>query len=71
MAYKPKKKFYNDLKSFAKELTDNGIKVLSFDGHKIVTKDWNYTLYDHTLITKSSKVPTVSPKKSKKNAENP
>ena len=55
MTYQPKKKSYNDLKSFAKELTDNGIKVLSFDGHKIVTKDYYYTLYDRTLITKSSK----------------
>ena len=54
-AYNPKKKVYNDLKSFVKELTDNGVKVLSFDGHKIVTKDYNYTMVDRTVITKSSK----------------
>jgi len=53
--YEPKKKIYNDLKSFVKELTEEGVKVLSFDGHKIVTKDYIYTLYDRTLITKSSK----------------
>ena len=57
-AYKPKKKVYNDLKSFVKELTDNKVKVLSFDGHKIVTKDYNYTMVDRTLITKSSKEST-------------
>lgn len=53
--YKPKKKRYNDLKSFVKELTEEGVKILTFDGHKIVTKDYNYTLFDSTLITKSSK----------------
>ena len=53
--YEPKKKVYNDLKSFAKELTENGVKVVQYNGHKIVTKDWIYTLYDRTLITKSSK----------------
>jgi hypothetical protein len=53
--YKPKRKFYNDLKSFAKELADNGVKVQSFDGNKIVTRDWNYTLFDRSLITKGSK----------------
>lgn len=54
-AYEPKKKVYNDLKSFVKELTDNGVKVLKYDGHEIVTKDYKYTMVDRTLITKSSK----------------
>jgi len=53
--YEPKKKVYNDLRSFAKELADNGVKILSDDGHKIVTKDWNYTMVDRAIITKSSK----------------
>ena len=53
--YQPKKKRYHDLKSFAKELKENNVKILTFDGHKIVTKDYNYTLFDSTLITKSSK----------------
>ena len=53
--YEPKKKRYNDLKSFAKELSDAGVKVKLYDGHEIITKDAKYTLYDGQLIIKSPK----------------
>jgi hypothetical protein len=51
--YKPKKKKYNDLGSFVKELRDNGVEVIVWNGVEIVTKDARYTLFDGSLITKS------------------
>ena len=54
--YQPKKKRYNDLKTFAKELTDNKVKVKLYDGFQIITKDAKYTLYDGQLIIKSLSV---------------
>ena len=53
--YQPKKKKYNDLKSFAKELTDNKVKVKLYDGLQVITKDAKYTLYDGQLIVQSHK----------------
>ncbi len=44
--YKPKKKKYNDLGSFKKELEENKIKVLDFVGHTLSTKHMEYCLVD-------------------------
>lgn len=51
--YQPKKKNYNDLKSFAKELTDNKVKVKLYDGFQVITKDAKYTLYDGQITCTS------------------
>ena len=45
--YKPKKKRYNDLRSLAKEMVDNKVKIILDDGFSITTKDGTrYMLYD-------------------------
>ena len=52
-SYQPKKKKYNDLTSFFKELKESGVPVIVWNGVEIVTKDARYTLFDGSLITKS------------------
>ena len=53
--YQPKKDKYHSLTQVVKEMTEAGEKVVIFDGHKVTTKDAEYTLFDSMLITKSSK----------------
>ena len=50
--YKPKKKRYNDLSSLHREMKDKKVKIVSFDGRRIVTKSAIYTLCDSTIFIK-------------------
>jgi hypothetical protein len=50
--YKPKKKKYNSLKQLYIEMTENNVKVKSFDGVKIVSKKHKYTLLDGIISVK-------------------
>ena len=52
MKYEPQKQKYHSLTQFKKELEKNDIKVKSFDGHSLTTKDSRYTLYNSELIVK-------------------
>ena len=48
--YKPKKKKYNDLCSLHKEMKENGVSPMAFDGASILTKGHKYVLYDGNII---------------------
>jgi len=44
--YAPTKKSYNDLGVLVQELKNKNIKIVSFNGYKITTKNATYGLYD-------------------------
>jgi hypothetical protein len=53
--YEPKKKRYNDLSSLHKEMKENNIAPMSFDGARILTKTHQYTLLDGVITVKERK----------------
>ena len=48
--YEPKKKKYNDLRSLYKEMIDNKVKVITFNGAFIETKNQRWGMYDGELV---------------------
>ena len=54
--YEPKKKRYNDLRTLAKEMQDNKVKVLKDDGCSITIKGGvKYSLFDGEIVVSSGK----------------
>ena len=50
--YTPTKKSYNDLGVLMQELKNKDIKIVSFNGYQITTKNAIYGLYDGQITMK-------------------
>ena len=51
--YVPKKKKYNDLRSLAREMIDNRVRMV-FTGHTITTKNQVFTMLDGEILIRDA-----------------
>ena len=51
--YEPKKKKYNDLRTLAREMIDNRVRMV-FTGHSITTKNQIFTMFDGEILIRDA-----------------